>query len=142
MPPRPNIVITHADRERLTTLISRVESAGSAGLVERRYIESLKTELDRAAVVDPHDVPADVITMNSTARLRDLDTQETFDYTLAYPKDADPDQQRVSVLAPVGTALIGYRQGDVIEWPVPAGKLRLQVEEVLYQPERAGQYDR
>lgn len=86
------------------------------------------------------DVPPDVITMNSTARLRDLDTDEVFDYTLVYPRDAEA--QRISILAPVGSALLGYRIGDVIEWPIPAGTIRLKVEQVMYQPERAGDLDR
>jgi regulator of nucleoside diphosphate kinase len=102
----------------------------------------LELELERAEVVDPHEIPPDVITMNSTARLRDRETGESFEYTLVYPRDADADQQRVSVLAPVGTAIIGCRTGDVIEWPVPAGITRLEVEDVIYQPESAGRYDR
>jgi regulator of nucleoside diphosphate kinase len=80
--------------------------------------------------------------MNSTVRLRDLDADETLEFTLVYPRDADPDEGRVSVLAPIGTALIGYRAGDVIQWPVPAGTTRLKVEDVVYQPESAGHYDR
>jgi regulator of nucleoside diphosphate kinase len=60
------------------------------------------------------------------------------EYELVYPADADMAHGRLSVLAPVGTAILGYRRGDVIEWPVPAGLRRLRVEEVLYQPERAG----
>jgi regulator of nucleoside diphosphate kinase len=87
-------------------------------------------------------VLGDVITMNSTVRLRDLDTDETFEYTLVYPQDANTDEDKVSVLAPVGTALIGNRVGDEIEWPVPSGTIHLKVEEVTYQPERVGEFDR
>ena len=76
--------------------------------------------------------------MNSVVRLRDLDSGETEEYELVYPADADMAHNRISVLAPIGTAILGYRLGDVIEWPVPAGLRRLRVEEVLYQPERAG----
>lgn len=134
-----SIIITLADRQRLGTLI---EKATRVGLVERRYLDDLEHELERATTVAPEDVPPDVITMNSTARLRDLDTKEEFDYTLVYPPEADAEAQRISILAPVGTALLGYRVGNVIEWPIPAGTVRLKVEEVTYQPERAGNWDR
>jgi regulator of nucleoside diphosphate kinase len=139
MKTRTKPVITTADRQRLGTLIDK---AMEVGLVERRYLNDLEVELESAVAVDPHEAPADVITMNSTARLRDLDTGETVEYTLVYPRDANPDDHRVSVLAPVGTAMIGYRKGEVIEWPVPAGTIRFKVEDVVYQPERAGDYDR
>ena len=119
-----------------------IERAAEAGLVERRYLNDLEAELERAVAVEPQDVPADVITMNSAVRLRDLEADEALEFTLVYPRDASPDGGRVSVLAPIGTAIIGYRTGDVIEWPVPAGTARLKVEDVVYQPESAGHYDR
>jgi regulator of nucleoside diphosphate kinase len=75
--------------------------------------------------------------MNSTVRLRDLDTGEEETYTLVYPAQANVEENRISVLAPVGTAIIGYRVGDAVTWRVPGGRVRLRVEEVLYQPERA-----
>jgi regulator of nucleoside diphosphate kinase len=78
--------------------------------------------------------------MNSQVLLCDIDTLETMTYTLVFPKDADIDSGSISVLAPVGTAILGYRQGDIVEWPVPAGIRRLRIEKVLYQPEAAGDY--
>jgi regulator of nucleoside diphosphate kinase len=136
---RRNIIITDADRRRLGTLIER---ATNVGLAERRYIEDLEQELERATAVDPCECPEDVVTMNSTVRLRDLDSGEVETYTLVYPAEADADENRISVLAPIGTAIIGYRVGDVIKWPVPSGLVRLRVEEILYQPEHAGALDR
>ena len=133
------IVITDSDRRRLGTLLDK---SARAGLVERRYLYDLGHELERAEVVDPADVPADVITMNSTARVRDLDFDEACDYTLVYPERADIESNRISVLSPVGTALIGYRVGDTISWLVPACVVRLKVEAVVYQPERAGDFER
>lgn len=132
--PTRKIVITDADRRRLGTLIER---ASKVGLVDRRYIDDLAGELERSVSVDPNDVPDDVITMNSTVRLRDLDTGELETYTLVYPIDANIEANCISVLAPVGTAIIGYRVGDVIKWRVPSGHVRLRVEEVL-QPELVG----
>lgn len=133
------IVITQADRDRLMGLIQRMEKNKSG---ETEYLANLREELEKATIVDPHEVLADVITMNSTVRLRDLDDDEIMEVTLVYPHEADADENRVSVLAPVGTAIIGYQKGDIVEWPVPAGIIRLKVEEVIYQPERAGEFDR
>ena len=75
--------------------------------------------------------------MNSTVRVRDLDTEEESVYTLAYPHQADATRGRISVLAPIGTALLGYREGDIVEWQVPARLKRLQIVEVIFQPEGA-----
>jgi regulator of nucleoside diphosphate kinase len=136
---RRSIIITNADRQRLGTVLER---AREQGLQRRRQLDDLEHELERAEVVDQAEVPADVITMNSTAILTDLDTGEKHEYTLVYPNGANAEEGRVSVLAPVGTAMIGYRVGDVINWPVPAGRVRLRVDEVLYQPERVGVLDR
>lgn len=133
------ITITHTDRQRLGSLLERLQRAGYG---DRSRIDDLQFELERAQPVDSHEVLGDVITMNSTVLLRDLETDETFEYTLVYPEDANTDEDKVSVLAPVGTALLGNRVGDEIEWPVPAGTIHLRVEEVTYQPERVGEYDR
>ena len=129
------LIISRADRERLEALI---DSARMDSRVREDYLAALEGELGRARVVAAGKVPADVVTMNSVVRLRDLDSDETEEYELVYPADADMAHNRMSVLAPIGTAILGYRLGDVIEWLVPAGLRRLRVEEVLYQPERAG----
>jgi regulator of nucleoside diphosphate kinase len=131
------IMISTPDRERLEGLITVAQArAGQCS----EYREALHGELWRARIVKPADVPPDLITMNSTVRLRDLDTDEMEIYTLVYPPEADASAGRISVLAPIGTAIIGYREGDTIAWRVPAGLRRLRVEEVLFQPERAGDY--
>jgi regulator of nucleoside diphosphate kinase len=90
----------------------------------------------------PQDIPHDLITMNSTFRLRNLDTAEQTVYTLVFPGEADSAKSKISILAPVGTAVLGYRVGDIIEWQVPAGSKRFKVEQILYQPEAAGTFHR
>ncbi len=104
------------------------------------HLESLEGELSRARLVAPTDIPPDVVTMHSTVRLVDLDTSEEMVYTLVFPNDADVTQSRISVLAPIGTAILGYRVSDAFTWKVPDGIRRLQVREILYQPEAAGDY--
>jgi regulator of nucleoside diphosphate kinase len=133
-----DIYITQYDLERLQKLIDAM-NAGSTS--HAFYTEKLEEELDRAHVVEPASIPADVITMNSKVRLRDLKSGDELVYLLVFPGNANPDANAISVLAPVGTALLGYREGDIIEWEVPAGTRRLEVLQVLYQPERSGDYD-
>lgn len=127
------IFITESDLMELRTMIDRADN-NSEGF----YLTNLRTELQRARIVPAEDVPRDVVTMNSKVLLYDLDTKERELFTLVYPWHADPDNYRISVLAPVGTAMIGCRVGDVIKWPVPAGTGRFRIEELIYQPEREG----
>jgi len=107
---------------------------------DRQSLETLQGELDRAHIVEPTEVPHDVVTMNSRVRLTDVETNEEQVYTVVFPSQANLEQRKLSVLAPVGTAILGYRVGDIVEWKVPAGIKRLRIEEILYQPEAAGQY--
>jgi len=131
------IYITDSDKKRLKQLIT---DARAFGREHEIHLKKLEEELNRGKVVKSKEVPKDAITMNSKVRLKDLDTQEEMIYWLVFPDDADIDQNKISILAPIGTALIGYRAGDVIEWKVPAGLRKLKVLEVLYQPEAAGDY--
>lgn len=132
------IYISSYDRDRLLALM--LERRENKAAASKKYYSDLETELRRAAVLPPQEVPADVITMNSRVRLRDQDSGEEMTYTLVFPEQADPLEGKLSVLAPVGTALLGYRVGDEVEWEVPDGVRRLIVEELEYQPESAGDY--
>ena len=128
------IYITQADMNRLRSLIESMKSS-------REDLKTLGAELDQAHVVAPSEIPADVITMNSKAQLRDLEDNEVMTYTLVFPGKANADEGLISVLAPIGTAMLGHRVGDEFEWHVPAGTIHLRVEKVLYQPEAAGHYN-
>ena len=111
-----------------------------SGEDKKRNLDSLQKEVMRARIVKPEQISRDVITMNSKVRLRDLDSGEAIKCTLVYPEDADITQNRISILAPVGTGILGYSVGDVVEWKVPAGIRRLKVEKILYQPEASADY--
>ncbi|HHX41232.1 MAG TPA: nucleoside diphosphate kinase regulator [Armatimonadetes bacterium] len=123
-----DIYVTEEDRTRLLEMLRR-DPPASEGL------RTLAAELDRARVVTTQEVPSDVITMDSQVQLEDLDTGQEMVCTLVFPEDADASQGKVSVLAPIGMAMLGYRVGDVFEWQVPSRKRRLLVKAVLYQPE-------
>jgi regulator of nucleoside diphosphate kinase len=130
---RDRIYITDTDSEKLRLLIER----GGANPVDHEYLDMLEQELDRAEIVEPAAIPRDVVTMNSEVQLQDLDSGEVRVYRLVFPTQSRTPHS-ISVLAPVGTAMLGYRTGDVIEWPVPKGLRRLKVLDVIYQPEAAG----
>lgn len=134
---RREIFITQMDRDRLEELIEAAEEFEDQN---RKDLHDLQEELDRARFVEPKKVRPDVVTMNSKVLLRDVDTSEEMTYTLVFPKDADIDSGAISVLAPVGTAILGYSEGDVVEWQVPSGRRRISIEKILYQPEAAGDY--
>lgn len=131
------IILTDIDHERLEDLLAS-EFATVIGPLD--YLDDLRAELNRAEIVSPAEVPRNVVTMDSTVVLRDMDTKEKETYTLVFPDSADIAHDRLSVLAPVGTAILGQHVGDIIRWRVPQGLRRLQVEKVVYQPEREGAY--
>lgn len=131
------IYITNMDLKRLKTLIEdAMEKEPSA----KEYLRRLDDELNQAEICEQQDIPKDAITMNSKVRLRDLTSNEDLIYTLVYPGHSNLELGRISVLAPIGTAMIGCRVWDTIEWPVPGGLRRLQVEEIVYQPEASGDF--
>jgi regulator of nucleoside diphosphate kinase len=129
---RRRILITEDDMAQLRELVHQGRIASRRDQV---HLEELDRELDRAEVVTANDVSPDVVTMHSTVQVHDLDDESSVAYTLVFPEDADIDRKRISVLAPIGTALIGYRVGDLIEWATPGRTRRLQIDDVLFQPE-------
>jgi regulator of nucleoside diphosphate kinase len=130
-----DIYITRTDKSRLTDLIVKTRNEGGRDIA---HLRSLGEELERAHVVESNEIPSNVVTMNSTVKISDLESGEQFVYTLVYPDSADISGGRLSILAPVATGLLGYRVGDVVEWPVPAGIRKMKIDQILYQPEAAG----
>lgn len=129
---KTNVYVTKSDMQRLRGMLatlSPVEGPHSA------YVRDLTEELNRATILEDRAVRKDVITMNSTVRLTDLDSGETLTLTLVFPHAADIERNRISILAPIGTAMLGYVVGDTFEWRVPGGLKRLRVEEIVSQPE-------
>ncbi|WP_438002223.1 nucleoside diphosphate kinase regulator [Sorangium sp. So ce185] len=139
MAPHTNpIVITEFDRQRLTRLLEALRERPGA---ESPNLEALEIELERADVVKPHEIPPDVITMNSRAQLVDLDTKEELCVTVVFPGAAEVNSGRISVLAPMGLALLGCREAEEVEWPTPSRTRRLRIDRVVYQPEASGRFD-
>lgn len=130
---RPRILITDHDFVRLAQLVK---------LDESRSAEALEEELARASIVSQKDIPNNIVTMNSKIRFVTQDNDTETEVTLVFPKDADVSSKQVSVLAPIGTALLGLQVGQTIEWAVPSGSRRLKVVAVPYQPEASGDWER
>jgi len=137
MEPRTSITLSRLDIERIEKLLE------APALRDSPVAARLHAEFDRADIVEPKDMPADVVSMNSSADCVDESSDKHYTLTLVYPKDADADAGRISVLAPVGSALLGLRIGQTIDWPGQGGRtLRLKVTAIHYQPEAAGDLHR
>lgn len=126
----PDICITEIDKARLSSLVAFEQASTTY---------ELEHEIERAAVVDPRQVPRDVVTMNSRALLQ-LDDDEVVEVALVYPEDADDSAGRLSVCSGVGTAILGYREGDAFHWRIANRTRRIRIGKVLYQPEAAGHF--
>jgi regulator of nucleoside diphosphate kinase len=135
---KETLVISTYDKQRLIRLLKSSETSSEL----REELEDLMTEIERGSAVGPREVPSDVITMNSTVRVTHLDTNVPNVYTIVFPSEADYEKGRISILAPLGTALLGYRVGDVVNWEMPGGTRRLRIDEIVYQPEAAGDFHR
>ena len=133
------IYITKTDRERLGNLIELVRHQNDRANLS--YVSRLEDELEYAETVASEDIPPDVVTMRSKVKLRDLDTGEENVYSIVFPSEANFDEGKISILAPLATALLGYRRGDTVEFQAPARLRRLKIEEILYQPESVGDYN-
>jgi len=128
------IYITRNDHKKLIDLINKKWPHDD-------YDEALLTELKRAVVIEPQKVPGDVITMNSLVVFYDIESKSKLEYWLVFPEDADISQKKISVLSPIGCALLGYRIGDIISVQTPKGEKKLKVEKILHQPESHGNYE-
>lgn len=137
MSAKPKITVSSTDLQRIEKLLDQLPANAFPG----RF--ALEEELNRADVLEPQNMPPNVVTMNSVVRFRVSSSQEEFCLTLVYPKDMDSSESKISILAPVGSALLGLAEGNEIEWPNPGGQmLKVQIVEIVHQPERAGEYHR
>ena len=128
------IYITSLDKNRLLEVISKHEYINN-----RQNIKDLEAEINRADVTNPEEVPVNVITMNTKVLLLIGDTEEVI--SLVYPNESDISNNKVSILSPIGTAILGYSEGSIIEWKVPNGITQIEVKKILFQPEAQKLYD-
>jgi regulator of nucleoside diphosphate kinase len=103
-------------------------------------IETLEIEIERAKRIEPRKIKPNVVTMNSDVEVIDIDAERMMKFKLVYPEEADFKTGKLSVLSPLGSALIGYREGDEVEFSVPAGMKKVRIGKILYQPEADGEF--
>ncbi len=131
-----DIYITNIDRDRIKKILDKMSESNQS---PDESVKKLGGELGRAIIVDSQQVPREVITMNSKALLQLND--EDIEVSLVYPEDADLSALKLSIFSPIGTAILGYKEGSTVEWEVPSGTSKIHIKKILYQPEAAGDYD-
>lgn len=131
------ILITHADRQRLLNVLV---SKSSSDLDLPENLKLVKQKMDIAVIVNSKEIPAQVVTMNSTVIVKNLSFGSTAKLTLVYPDERSALEYKVSVFSPLGAAILGYSQGDVIEWDGKLASTKFLIEKIIYQPESAGDY--
>jgi len=132
------LIINRLDYERIKKSIS---DAKLFKTISSTDAERLVNELNAAKIVEPEAVPSNVVTMNSIVKLSFLDNNKQITFQIVYPDQANVKENKISIFSPIATALIGYKVNDEIEWIVPAGLTRIRVDEIIYQPEAAGDYN-
>jgi len=132
------IILSKLDYTRIHKCIHDAKLMNTIGANEA---ERLLNELSSASIVEPEEIPHDVVTMNSIVRISFLNVKKTLQFQIVYPDKANMKENKISIFSPVATALIGYKKSDEIEWVVPSGLTKLRIDEIIYQPEAAGDFD-
>ena len=132
------IILNKLDYLRIQKCIDDAKDVKS---INAREAESLMNELNSAKIVEPEEIPSNVVTMNSIVKISFLNTKKHVQFQIVYPKQADLKKNKISIFSPVATALIGYKVADEIDWIVPAGITKIRIDEIIYQPEAFGDYN-
>ncbi|MBS1491797.1 MAG: nucleoside diphosphate kinase regulator [Bacteroidetes bacterium] len=132
------LIINRLDYARIKKCISDAKQFKS---ISKTEADKLIKELDSAEVVEPEEIPSNVVTMNSIVKLSFLNSNKQIQFQIVYPDQANVKENKISIFSPIATALIGYKAKDEIEWIVPAGLTRIRVDAIVYQPEAAGDYN-
>ncbi|EKO3580131.1 nucleoside diphosphate kinase regulator [Vibrio metschnikovii] len=128
------IIVSTLDMDRISALMDKLPKLS-------KELERLENELDRATVLNPEEIPADVVTMNSTVKFKFQGSDDVMQKTLVYPHDVKGNDD-ISIFAPVGSALLGLSKGQQLTWPMPNGVERtIEIIDIIDQPERNGEYN-
>ncbi len=134
-----NLIISKLDFRRLKERIGQGKADSKLSPVQ---LMKLLQTVDGATLLEPTNIPDDVVTMNSVVSLEYVDTGRKLDICLVYPEEADSVQNRVSIFAPIATAILGLKRGTLASLPTPFGSVNVQITQILYQPEAAGDFAR
>ena len=125
---KTNIVLTKSDYDLISEYLKGVKKSNS---FDRVNTEELHAELKKATIVSNNDFPKDVVRINSTVLLKDVTADKIIEVTVVTPDKADIKQKKISFLAPVGIALIGFKEGENVRWNVPAGRKNFMILKVI-----------
>ena len=132
------IIISKLDYTRILKCINDARQMNTIGVQEA---ENLTKELNSAKVVEPGEIPDNVVTMNSIVKINFLNTNKTLRIQIVYPDQANMKENKISIFSPVATALIGYKKDYEVEWIVPSGLTKLRIDDIIYQPEAEGDFE-
>lgn len=132
------VIITKQDFNKIHRSITDAKARNS---IKKEEAEKLLAELKAAKIVEQDQIDGDVVTMNSIVKIHFQNNKTTMEFQLVYPADANIKERKISIFSSVASALIGYRVGDEIDWLIPSGMTKIVIDEVLYQPEAAGDFD-
>ena len=132
------VIITKQDYNRINRSLTEAKARNS---IKKEEAEKLAAELKSAKIVDQAEIDKDVVTMNSIVKIHFQNNKTNMEFQLVYPADADLKQKKISIFSAVASALIGYKVGDEIDWLIPSGMTKIVIDEVIYQPEAAGDFD-
>lgn len=132
------VIITKQDFNRIHRAITAAKATNS---IKKEEAEKLLAELKNAKIVEPENIGGDVVTMNSIVKIHFQNNKSTMEFKLVYPSEANIKEKKISIFSAVAAALIGYRVGDEIDWLVPSGMTKIVIDEIVYQPEAAGNFD-
>lgn len=131
------LILNRLDFLRIQKSIDNAKLVKSINAAEA---ESLLRELNSATIVEPEEIPSNVVTMNSIVKISFLISNQQTQFQIVYPQQANLKEKKISIFSPVAAALIGYQVGDEVEWIVPAGPTKIRIDEIIYQPEAAGDF--
>ncbi len=132
------VIITKQDFNRIHRAITAAKATNS---IKKEEAEKLLAELKNAKIVEPENIGGDVVTMNSIVKIHFQNNKSTMEFKLVYPSEANIKEKKISIFSAVAAALIGYRVGDEIDWLLPSGMTKIVIDEIVYQPEAAGDFD-
>ena len=132
------VIITKQDFNKIHRSITDAKAKNS---IKKDEAEKLLAELKAAKIVEQDQIESDVVTMNSIVKIHFRNNKTSMEFQLVYPAEADLKQKKISIFSSVAAALIGYRVGDEIDWLIPSGMTKIVIDEVVYQPEAAGDFD-
>ncbi len=132
-----NIIVNKLDYLRIQ---KRINEARQKKTIETSEAEKLLNEINTAVLMEPQEIPDDVVTMNSVVSISFSESGRNQEFKIVYPDEANFKERKVSIFSPIATALLGFRVGDLIEWMLPGGLTKIRIDRIIYQPEAAGDY--